>query len=122
MHVTEKKNPRDWCSGYKYFSTLKTRTYTIFSRLFQYLLKHTPKIRFSPKYNKIIKDKNLKVGSIFFEMNVNTFGDLQNPAPLGLESVHVSLEQESGSRVTPTRRTTGWRSVSPNRHISLIKL
>ena len=43
----------------------------------------------------ITKNKNLKVGSIFFEMNINAFGDLKNPAPLCLESVHIGLKQEN---------------------------
>lgn len=38
---------------------------------------------------------NLKVGSIFFEMDIDALGNLQNPAPLRLKRVHVRLKQES---------------------------
>lgn len=38
---------------------------------------------------------NLKVGSIFFEMDIDALGNLQNPAPLCLKCVHVCLRQES---------------------------
>lgn len=48
----------------------------------------------------VTKDKNLKVGSVFFEMNINAFGDLKDPAPLGLQRVHVGLKQENSNRLS----------------------
>lgn len=39
--------------------------------------------------------KNLKVGSIFFEVDINALGDLQNPTPLCLKSIHIGLKQEN---------------------------
>lgn len=57
----------------------------------------------------VTKDKNLKVGSIFFEMNINAFGDLKDPAPLGLQGVHVGLKQENSNRLSTTQPYRGIR-------------
>lgn len=42
-----------------------------------------------------VMSNNLKVGGIFFEMDIDALGNLQNPAPLRLKRVHVCLKQES---------------------------
>lgn len=65
--------------------------------------------------------KNLKVGSIFFEMDINALGDLQNPAPLCLQSVHISLKQENvkmAAASCPLRSTEG---CLPHRPVSQTK-
>lgn len=39
----------------------------------------------------------LAVGRVLFQMNINAFCNLQEPAPLGLEGVHVSLRESISS-------------------------
>lgn len=34
---------------------------------------------------------HLAVGSVLFQVDMYTLGDLEEPAPLGLQSVHVGL-------------------------------
>lgn len=43
---------------------------------------------------------HLAVGSVLFQMNLNTLGNLKKPTPLSLQSVHVGLQQQTQSSVT----------------------
>lgn len=36
---------------------------------------------------------HLKVSRVLLQMNINTFGDLKNPAPLSLQCIHVGLRK-----------------------------
>lgn len=46
---------------------------------------------------------HLEVSCILLKMNINTFGDLKNPAPLSLQCIHVGLRKTA---IYPIQTTT----------------
>ena len=62
---------------------------------------------------------HLMVGGVLLQVDMNALGDLKQPAPLGLQGVHVSLQEQQEQQQHSPNQTPKHTSQSIQRHLQV---